>query len=496
MNLRTIILPVLITLITTSFACSYSARSEDNAPVPGDAPDERMFDFTDEVTDGNAENIILVIADGMQLENIHALRLFLGAGNPLPWDEFEYSGYATTWDIDTYNRYAARSGEPAWSPDSFDPLVGYDPERGGDAPWPVSDIPDPDYFFRALPEMDGGDDTYAIPAACSASAGTAIATGCKTCAGNVSWLPGDPSDGQIETIAEIMRNRNNAAIGIVTTVQFSHATPAVFVAHNTSRGNTTQIAHEILNEFRPEVVLGGGHPDYIGGYISSDDYRRCYMSDNRIFHERAEGRDGGAGLLEVASVAVSIDGELFGLYGGANGHFDDDLMDPDLSEAVTAAFEVLSTDPDGFFLMAEQGDLDWANHYNDYHWMIDAMVEFGAAVSTIVELVNRPDDSVTWDNTLLIITADHATGGLRILDESLLTPGTLPEMTGERYHYEFPGGEVSYMCTTHTNEPVPLFAHGKGADLFRDYEGAWYPGTRIVDNTHIFEVMTLATIPD
>ncbi|MBN2005822.1 MAG: alkaline phosphatase, partial [Anaerolineae bacterium] len=99
----------------------------------------------------------------------------------------------------------------------------------------------------------------------SASAGTALSTGYKTDDGNIAWLPGDPVTGSLTTIAEWARSAHGFAIGAVSTVQFSHATPATFVSHNVNRNNYAVIAHEELYTTTPEVLIGGGHPGFNGG---------------------------------------------------------------------------------------------------------------------------------------------------------------------------------------------------------------------------------------
>ena len=450
-----------------------------------------------------SRHIILFIADGMQLANEIALSRYLhGEDRALVWHDFEYQCYVATWDIDTYDRYARQGGKPRYSADSFDPIVGYDPSRGGIAPWPVAVAPEPGYLLNALPTWAGGRGSYAIPATDSASAATAIATGRKTDQGNISWASGDPPDGRLTTIAELMK-QGGASIGVVTSVEFSHATPAPFVAHNVNRGNPGQVAHEMITETKPDVVIGAGHPDASSGYISRSDYNALKDSQEYVLVEGVKGQDGGVLLMEGAQRAVDEDRKLFGLFGGSNGCFgppvphdnpgnpDFDVNDenPSLADATVAALTVCSSDPDGFFLMIEQGDLDRANHYNDYYWMIGSMWDLEQAVEAAVEFVDRPNDDVDWTNTLLIVTADHATGGLRLSGTKVLGIGDLPEMVGQKYHYRFPSGEVEYLTTVHINEPVTLYGKGAGLELFEQYEGQWYPGTRIIDNTQVFKAM-------
>jgi len=493
--------------IRTIFALLFAVTAMSIPSHGQDITGRNFFALENQAGVSGAKNIILFIGDGMGYQNEVALSRYLyGNDDGLVWMDFPYSGYVTTWDIDTYNRYASNAGASLYSEDRFTPSYGYDPERGGEKPYGHGEIPEYNYFFSSLPTAGGGEDTYAYPSTDSAAAATAIATGHKTDSGNISWKSGDPDGGELISIAELYMSRLGSAIGTVTSVEFSHATTGPFVAHNVYRGNPGQIANEIINEFRPDVVIGGGHPDWESGYISWSAYNTVKNSDEVEFVERVDGVNGGESLLEAAERAVSGGKRLFGLYGNSSGYFDSyEALDtpgspgfirnpdsPTLAEGVEAALMVLSEDDDGFFLVVEQGDIDWANHYRNYHWMINAMYDLELAVGKAVEYVERPGDDIDWSNTLLLVTADHVTGALRMSDEIISGAGDLPEMTGSRYHYEFPGGEARYITTVHTNEPVMLYAKGPGSILRiirENYEGSWYPGTRLIDNTQLFDIM-------
>ncbi|MFH1676674.1 MAG: alkaline phosphatase [bacterium] len=493
---------IIIVIYTIPIALAGCASPQVQAQVQsGKSPESATL--VKPAQHAQVKNIILFIGDGMSLENERALSLYL-YGNPtgLIWHDWPYRTWVSTWDIDSYNRHARKAGASRYSP-GFDPKIGYDPERGGVAPWPIDENGDRKYFLTALPTFDGGSGTYAIPATDSASAATAIATGMKTNEGNISWAAGDPADGRLETIAELMRAKNGSAIGIVSTVEFDHATPAAFVAHSTSRGNVGKISHEIITETKPEVVIGSGHPDWISGYISSSDLKSLRNSDEYVLVERVRGENGGENLLKAAERAKEQEKKLFGLFGGSNGcldppkahdspgnpGFDVEEENPSLAEATDAALEVLSADPDGFLLMVEQGDINWANHYNNYHWMIGSMWDLDSAVKAAVEFVDRPGDSVDSSNTIIIVTSDHCNGYLRLSQTNPPGVGDLPEMNGKKYHYSYPGGEVSYGCTQHTNELVSLYVFGSGYEKFTEYEGSWYPGTEIIDNSQIFRML-------
>jgi alkaline phosphatase len=116
-------------------------------------------------------------------------------------------------------------------------------------------------------------------------------------------------------------------------------------------------------------------------------------------------------------------------------------------------------------------------------------------VQAVIEYVNQPGDDIDWSNTLLIVTSDHANSYMRLNEAKPLRAGELPAQIGAGScgyggpACTYPDGEVSYATTNHTNELVRLYAVGAGRQIFRQYEGDWYPGSRILDNTQIFHVM-------
>lgn len=497
-----------------------------------------------------AKNIILIIGDGMQEEHeVAASRYLFGTDYGLSFHPnsglLPYRTFVATWDIDTYDRYAFTAGKALYEPSKISASLGYDPAKGGKMPYPSDTTGQRSYFLTKLKKS--ATDAGGYPATDSASAGTAIATGHKTDNGNISWLTKDPPNGAIKTIAELMREKNKASIGVVSTVPFNHATPAVFVSHNVHRNNYYTgyrgysglgIADEIITKTKPDVVIGAGwhgitNPSFetTKGFISRANYDTLKSSNEYIFVERKQGIDGGVSIINGANEAVSRGKKLFGLFGG-NHLFPDgkvessDLFEPPvpsnnpgspsvargsienplLKDAVKAALTVLSQNKNGFFLMAEQGDIDWANHANNYKWMIGAVWDMHEAVKAVIEFVDKPNDDITWENTLLIVTSDHGNSYMRLNNAKKLGKGALPRQdyspnttTSDGYstNWTYPDGEVAYSSSEHTNELVNLYAKGAAASLFVKYEGAWYPGTRIIDNTHIFKVMAeAAQVPD
>lgn len=451
--------------------------------------------------------IILFIGDGLQLEHERAASLYLhGADRQLSFHSFSAKGYAATWDVTTYDRYAGALGRTAYKATTFDPLVGYDPALGGPRPYPESLADHSTYFLTKLPKVDGSNPAY--PATDSASAATAIATGVKTEDGNIAWLPGDPAGGALTTIMERARAQQGKAIGVVSTVPFSHATPAAFVSHNVSRSNYQAIASEIIHTIKPEVVIGAGHPGWNASphqYLAPAEYDALKDgSSGYTLVERQGGVVGGSALLAAArDPAVT---RLFGLFGGADGHFESPVPttdgsrliqaatteNPTLAEATEAALTVLARDRDGFLVLIEQGDIDWANHANDYARMVGTVYDLDRAVAAAVAFVDRPGDDLDWYNTLLIVTSDHGNGYLRIQHPAGLRNGRLPSQQVDAGVFIYPDGEVTYGSGSHTNELVTWYARGQGSKYLCQYEGRWYPGTRIIDNTDLFQAMLQA----
>jgi len=450
-----------------------------------------------------AKHIILVVGDGMQPENeIAAGRYLTGTDYGLAFHAFPYRGIVATWDVTIY------SGQAPYNPSAINPKIGCDAARTGNAAASRRDT------TRYICRTHQGAKPHGAD---SASTATAWATGYKTDTGNIAWLPGDPDRGALKTIAELLRENRGYAIGIVTTVPFSDATPAAQVSHNKSRRNHHAIADEIIRTARPEVVIGGGLPARNGAKHMSmalyDEVRSGRIGDY-VFVERKDGVDGGIALKEAAARAVAQKKKLFGLFGGPGGHFEppipaDDgtaavaratIENPLLKDAMLAALEVLGRSKKGFFLMVEQGDIDWANHANDYRWMIGAMWDLDEAVRAAIEFVDRPDDDITWENTLLIVTSDHVTGSMRLNDGKRLgkgrLPGQSPGLCPDKLAWcpGYPGGEVNYGSTGHSNDPVSLYARGDGrlTKHLRLFEGIWYPCTPLIDNTHLFHAMTNA----
>lgn len=432
-------------------------------------------------------HIILMIGDGMQLAHeVAASRYLYGSDFGLSFHGFPEKSYKTTWDTTVYDQRAAEFGAAAYSPEFFDPKIGYDPERGGDAPYPALQE------TAARRNYFSGGGAWIHPD--SASTATAMSTGHKTYSSAIAWRADGADHGALETSPQLLRRFYGMAVGFVTTVPFSHATPAGFFAHNQSRGNVKAIAREMLMTSRPDVMIGGG---WGSTYFDAADLERAVASNESVYAHLQEGVDGNDSVLAAAARATQEGKRLLAIYGGGvDGSFPSPVpMDspdapkverpvnrsPTLAIASVAALEVLSRDPDGFFLLVEQGDIDWANHNNDFSRMIGCVADLEAAVRSVVEFVDRPNDALDWTNTTLIVTADHANSYMRFVTP--LRKGDLPAQSGSRY----PNGEVTYGTTGHTSELIAVYAKGFAAAKLHEYENV-YPGKAILDDTSIYRV--------
>jgi len=159
---------------------------------------------------------------------------------------------------------------------------------------------------------------------------------------------------------------------------------------------------------------------------------------------------------------------------------------PSLAEMTAAALNVLDNDPDGLFLMVEGGAIDWAGHANNSNRNIEEEVEFNKAVQAVITWVEKTGG---WDNTLVIVTGDHETGymtgpGSGIDSTEYLKPlknngkGKLP---GMEWHSK-----------GHTNSLLPLFAKGKGSEIFHRFADRYDPVRgRFTDNAEVGQAMFL-----
>jgi len=272
----------------------------------------------------------------------------------------------------------------------------------------------------------------------SAAGATALSTGKKTFNGAIGVVVNAKGDTvAVQTVLEIAEEKG-LSTGLVATSSITHATPAAFVSHQYSRDLDEEIADDILRS-GVDVFIGGGY---------------------RFFSERKDGRDliiqlkqkGYQVLQEMDEIAKVKSGKLAGLtVPESNLPFPVRKMDLPLS--TETALNILDNNNKGLFLMVEGSQIDWGSHQNNTIYIVQEMLDFDQAIGKALEFASKDGE------TLIIVTADHETGGLALLDGDIIT-GIVK------------GG---YSTGGHSGVMVPIFTYGPGAEQF----------TGIMENTDI-----------
>lgn len=274
----------------------------------------------------------------------------------------------------------------------------------------------------------------------SAASATALASGYKTNNGMIGMIP----DGtKVYTILEAVRDKGMST-GLVATSTITHATPAAFAAHVRLRSNQTAIAYDIIAN-RVNVILGGGKSFFI-----PQSSRGSKRKDNLDLINEA--RKVGYEFVQTKSEFDAAKSDfLLGLF-----HIDamtTEPPEPTLTEMTAKAIEILSRNANGFFLMVEGSQIDWAEHDNDADEAIRQMLHFDLVVKQVVDFAMENGE------TIVVITADHETGGMTINSGRL---------SGENL-------SIKWTTGGHTGVPVPIFAYGPHAERFM----GWYDNTEV-----------------
>lgn len=264
----------------------------------------------------------------------------------------------------------------------------------------------------------------------SAAAASQLATGVPAAP---ETLGRDEAGRPVDTLLERAR-RAGKAVGLVTDVRLTHATPAAFVSHREHRSEENAIAVDLL-ESGADVLLGGGLRHWIApAAAETPGFRDRYRLPESLALDSR--RDDGRNLLEEAlnaGYALAFDGDalraatrppLLGLF-APSGLRDgiresrDELPDqPTLAEMTRVAIELLDDDREGFFLMVEAGQIDWAGHANDAGRTLHEMIRLDRALAALERWAHGRDD------TLIVVTADHEAGGLALSYSAVGAPAS------------------------------------------------------------------------
>ncbi len=264
-------------------------------------------------------------------------------------------------------------------------------------------------------------DPYGALVVDSAAAATQLATGAH--AGS-EMIGVDYEGNSAATVLEIARDLGKST-GIVSDTRLTHATPAAFAAHQRDRSMENEIAVDML-ENKVDVLLSGGLRYFVPQDVNNKDsatYAALVQMMGGVYEPISRRQDNRNLLLEARqdykivfdhkALAEVKKGKVLGLFGNSEMLDaisenkvlkDENRTEPTLVEMAQKSLELLSQDPDGFFLMIEGGQIDWAGHNNDAGVMLHELLQFDDAIRVVMNWARERDD------TLVLVTADHETG--------------------------------------------------------------------------------------
>ena len=304
---------------------------------------------------------------------------------------------------------------------------------------------------------------------CSSAAGTALATGSKT---NNGMLGTAPDSSNLTAISYKIHNAG-FPVGITTSVTIDHATPGSFYANSTARSDYYSISTQ-LPESGFEFFGGGG---FYGAQDKRNQEKSLYDIAAESGYEFAFGLEdyktkkasGVEKLILFQEDEAKRNNDLPYVYERVEG-------DLELPQVVEAAVDFLNNEK-GFFLMVEGGKIDWAAHSNDLAGTIFEMLDFDQAISVAYEFYKQHPDE-----TLIVVTADHETGGvtlgrkkgyvydLSVIDKS--AAGNAEDADVSNYMQDISRdslsvvAQIGWTTTSHTGGAVPVFAVGAGSEMF------------------------------
>ena len=397
------------------------------------------------------KNVILMIGDGMGINSVNMCEEYLGVDFPF-----------TKWDTRLFcTTYSASC------PEGYDPAKAWlDPEK-------------------AIPN-------FAWLAACtdSAASATALNSGLKTTNGRINF---SPDKRQMYIPLGQMAKSMGYAVGSVTSVTWCDATPSAPFGHSAHRGDA--VVQKDMLEHPIDVLGGTGSPYYDGFGVKRESIGKQpsygHFGDAAMFKKLEAGEYGykliatNEGIKALAKeknpqgpyyLCVPATGDLGYMkvpvlsenqYPGV----DKDIVT--LKDISLAALNVVNQNPKGFYLMIEGGAIDHGNHGNNWEHSVCQMASFAEAIEAVCKWV---EENSNWDETLLLVTADHQTGGLINADGTYWVTGN---GKGKTPNYKYTTGG-------HTNLPVPVFVKGNDAcKIWEKVKGVDPVLGKYIDNTDI-----------
>lgn len=359
-------------------------------------------------------------------------------------------------------------------------------------------------------------------ATCSGASGTAMATGQKT---YYYCLGVDLERNALKSIGRYAKELGKAS-GVATNSPYYDATPGAFFTNNESRTNYGELSRQAVIESNADVIIGCAHPEFdqdaqpvenpdytnVGGKEILDGLREGateYAVASNSGWTTVRDIDGDdepdpwTFVEDSASLVQYLKGEtpkrLFGIMPvdgsmqfyrtGTNVHevhYDDWNKEmPTMWQIGMTAINCLSKNENGFFVMIENDMVDLGGHKNRVGRQIEEEIEFIKTVDSVVAWIEKYS---SWDETLLIVTADHETG--------FIADPTFGEDSILLNHWQIidngvgniPG--LKYYATEHSNQLVPLFAKGAGCELLNRYADEWdFVRGKYLNNSEIGQAM-------
>lgn len=269
----------------------------------------------------------------------------------------------------------------------------------------------------------------------SGAGGTAMAIGQKT---NYHSVGVDVNGNPQPSLIKLAKQKGLSA-GVAVTCRLWDATPADFCCHNVDRDNEDEIIADYVN-CEADYVVGGGAKKFENRKDGRNIFKELEQKGYQIARSWEECKNLKSG--KIFAVTDSVDTPLPAERGDR------------LAQSSLKGIELLSQNPNGFFMMIEGSQLDDYGHFNDLDLLMQETHDFDRTVGKILECAAKDGE------TLVVVTADHETGGLTLID-------------GDKDKGEI---KCKFSTTGHSGVMVPVYAFGPGSELF----------TGIYENTDIF----------
>lgn len=299
----------------------------------------------------------------------------------------------------------------------------------------------------------------------SASSATAFSTGKKT---NNGALGLDPDNQVLENFTETI-DKHGYVSSLISTSEITHATPAAYASHVDLRWKTDEISLQMMDSDVMTILGGGRHffmTEEMGGKRSDEVNLLEEINSTHTILTKKTDMDSFDHTNQGKVVGLFADEALRDIETPEN-----HSLEPTTSEMLNFALkrsdQFNQNGCKGFFVMVEGSQVDWAGHANNLDYLKREMEDFDDAVKTALDFAKNNQD------TLVIVTADHETGGL------LIEPATPTNYTSPEVKFSFNTG-IGY--GSHTGVPVPVYAYGPGSENF----------TGTLDNTDVYYAMVEA----